>query len=84
MMEMMIINMNDNAASKADLWTDRISAFQTSGLSRKDWCLQNGVSQSTLSYWIRKIQSEVSKKEEDSETVFAKLPSVQEIRTAVR
>ncbi|EET58718.1 hypothetical protein BRYFOR_09317 [Marvinbryantia formatexigens DSM 14469] len=82
MMEVMIINMNDNAASKTDPWTDRISAFQASGLSRKDWCKQNGVPQSTLGYWIRKIQSEVSEKEEDSETVFAKLPSVQEIRTA--
>ncbi|UWO25159.1 hypothetical protein NQ534_01300 [Marvinbryantia formatexigens DSM 14469] len=82
MMEVMIINMNDNAASKTDPWTDWISAFQASGLSRKDWCKQNGGPQSTLGYWIRKIQSEVSEKEEDSETVFAKLPSVQEIRTA--
>lgn len=72
--------MNDNAASKADLWTGRISAFQVSGLSRKDWCQQNGVPQSTLGYWIRKIQSEISEKEDDNETVFAKLPSVQEIR----
>lgn len=82
MMEVIIINTNDNVTSKADLWTDRISAFQVSGLSRKDWCKQNGVPQSTLGYWSRKIQSQVSEKEEDSETVFAKLPSVQEIRTA--
>ena len=81
-MEVIIINTNDNVTSKADLWTDRISAFQASGLSHKDWCKQNGIPQSTLGYWIRKIQAEISKREEDSETVFAKLLSVQEIRTA--
>ena len=80
-MQVIIINTNDNVTSKADLWTDRIRAFQASGLSRKDWCKQNGVSQSTLSYWIRKTQAEISKREEDSETVFAKLLSIQEIRT---
>lgn len=62
MMEVIIINMNDNVTSKVDLWAERISAFQASGLSRKDWCQQNGVPQSTLGYWIRKIQSEISKK----------------------
>ena len=81
-MEVIIINTNDNVTSKANLWTDRISAFQASGLSRKDWCQQNEVPQSTLGYWSRKIQSQVSEKEEDSETVFAKLPSVQDIRAA--
>lgn len=58
MMEVIPINTNENTASKADLWTDRIHAFGESGLSRKDWCQKNGIPQSTLSYWIRKIQSE--------------------------
>ena len=81
-MEVIIINTNDNVTSKADLWTDRIRSFQASGLSRKDWCQQNEVPQSTLGYWIRKIQSEIPQKEDDSGPVFAKLPSVQDIRAA--
>lgn len=41
------MDMNDNVISKADLWADRIHAFQESGLSRKDWCQQNEIPQST-------------------------------------
>ena len=79
MMEVISINTNNNATAKADFWADRIHAFQESGLSRKEWCRQNGISQSTLGYWIRKLQREAAEAERDSEPVFAKLPSEQEL-----
>ena len=78
-MEVIPINTNDNATSKADLWADRIHAFQESGLSRKEWCQQNGIPQSTLGYWIRKLQSEAAETESASDPVFAKLPSEHEL-----
>ena len=78
-MEVIPINTNDNAVSKADLWSDRFHAFQESGLSRKEWCQQNGIPQSTLGYWIRKLQSEASETESASDPVFAKLPSEHEL-----
>ena len=71
--------MKDNKISKADLWADRINAFQQSGLSHKEWCQQAGIPQSTFGYWIRKIQSEISGSKNVSGPVFAKLPSEQEI-----
>ena len=71
---------NDNVISKAALWEDRIHAFQGSGLSRKDWCQQNEIPQSTLGYWIRKIQSESQETEPVSDPVFAKLSSEQELQ----
>ena len=74
------MDMNDNVISKADLWADRIHAFQESGLSRKDWCQQNEIPQSTLNYWIRKIQLEDPETEPASDPVFAKLPSEQELQ----
>ena len=80
MMEVILINTNDNIISKAALWADRIHTFQESGLSRKDWCQQNEVPQSTLSYWIRKIQGKATQAESSSDPVFAKLPSEQELR----
>ena len=80
MMEVIHINTNDMIISKADLWADRIHAFQESGLSRKDWCQQNKVPQSTLSYWIRNIQGKATQTESSSDPVFAKLPSEQELR----
>ncbi len=74
------MDMNDNVISKADLWAERIHAFQESGLSRKDWCQQNEIPQSTLNYWIRKIQLEAPETEPASDQVFAKLPSEQELQ----
>ena len=79
MMEVIPINTNDNVTSKADLWADRFHAFQESGLSRKEWCQQNGIPQSTLGYWIRKLQSEAAETESASDPVFAKLPSEHEL-----
>ena len=52
------MDMNNNVISKADFWAGRIQSFQESGLSRKEWCQQNQIPQSTLSYWIRRLQSE--------------------------
>ena len=72
--------MDDNKISKSDLWADRVHAFQESGLSRKEWCQQNEIPQSTLGYWIRKIQSEAPETECISDPVFAKLPSEQELQ----
>ena len=52
MMEVIPINTNEHVALKADLWAERIRAFQKSGLSRKDWCQQNEIPQSTLSFLL--------------------------------
>ena len=78
-MEVIPINTNENAASKATLWADRIHAFRESGLSRKVWCQQNGIPLSTLGYWIRKIQSENIETEGITDPVFARLPMEQEL-----
>lgn len=78
-MEVISINTNENVASKAALWAERIHAFQESGLSRKDWCQQNGIPQSTLGYWIRKNLSEDVAPEDISAPVFARLPMEQEL-----
>ena len=80
MMEVIPIDTNDNTTSKADFWADQIQAFQESGLSRKEWCLQNQIPQSTLGYWIRKSQSEAKGTGPVSDPVFAKLPSEQELQ----
>lgn len=56
MMEVIPISTNVNTITKPDHWSERIQAFQESGLSRKDWCQQNEIPQSTFGYWIRKIK----------------------------
>ncbi len=79
MMEVIPIEMDGNKISKTDLWADRVHSFQESGLSRKDWCQQNEIPQSTLGYWIRKIQSEIIETEGISDPIFARLPMEQEL-----
>lgn len=79
MMEVISINTNNNTISKSDLWLERIQAFQKSGLSRKDWCQQKEIPQSTLGYWIRKIRSEDSESQDSPDPVFAMLPSEQDL-----
>lgn len=74
------MDMDDNKISKTALWAERLHAFQESGLSRKDWCQQNEIPQSTLGYWIRKSQSEALKTECTANPVFAKLPTEQELQ----
>ena len=79
-MEVIPIDTNDNTTSKANFWADQIQAFQESGLSRKEWCLQNQIPQSTLGYWIRKSQPEATGTGPVPDQVFAKLPSEQELQ----
>ncbi len=71
--------MHENLSSKADLWADRISSFQESGLSRKEWCQQNEIPLSTFSYWSRKLQPKSPVAESSDEPVSARLPSEQEL-----
>lgn len=48
-------------ASKAALWSKRVRAFERSGLTRRAWCLQEGVALSSLDYWRRRLRIEETK-----------------------
>lgn len=59
------------------MWEHRIRDYHLSGLTCKEWCEQNQISVSTMGYWIRKQKEKNNLVEED--TIFAKLPSEDEI-----
>ena len=65
----------NESITKEKLWSNRIRDFRESGLTRKEWCYQNQLPLSTLSYWIRKLNPGRSGSEEQQEPVFARLPS---------
>lgn len=71
--------MDENELTKTELWTQRIKDFQTSGLSQKEWCRKHQIPLSTFSYWIRKQAEKSVELDQTAETVFARLPSEQEI-----
>lgn len=62
---------------KLTLWTDRIHEFQASGQSCKSWCQEHQIPVSTMGYWIRRLQN--AEPQHESEMVFAKMPTKQEI-----
>ena len=72
--------MNDDIISKADLWHTGSMLSRKVVYPRKDWCQQNEIPQSTLGYWIRRLQSETPETECTADPVFAKLPTEQELQ----
>ena len=71
--------MNETNLTKEDFWMKRIQDFQKSGLSRKQWCQENQVPLSTLSYWIRKQMQKPSELDQGMDPVFARLLSELEV-----
>lgn len=69
----------NESITKDKLWSNRIRDFQESGLTRKEWCYQNQLPLSTLSYWIRKLNPDRPESGEQQEPVFARLPSESEL-----
>jgi len=42
-------------SEKIKFWEEKIGEWQQSGLSRKDFCEQNGLKITRLGYWVRRI-----------------------------
>ena len=62
---------------KLALWTERLEAFQASGQSLKEWCLEQQIPVSTMSYWNRRLHAVQT--ESQAELIFAKMPTEQEL-----
>jgi hypothetical protein len=43
-------------SSKAQQWAKRIAAFEGSGVSRRTWCVQQGLKESTFDYWRSRLR----------------------------
>ena len=41
-------------------WTQIIRECQSSGLSKKEYCRQQGISEKTYYYWLRKLRSKAA------------------------
>ncbi len=46
---------------KQKLWDDRIQVFLASGQSQKAWCLEQGLPEHQLRYWLAKHKTRTSK-----------------------
>ncbi len=48
-----------NVANRVQLWTERIAACRSSGMSVRAWCKENGISEKTYYYWQRRIYQQM-------------------------
>jgi len=44
-------------AERNELWKNRISDYQNSGLTMRNWCHQHQMNFHTFKYWLQKIQT---------------------------
>ena len=42
-------------SEKIKFWEEKVGEWRQSGLSRKDFCEQNGLKPTKLGYWVRRI-----------------------------
>jgi len=43
---------------REQMWTQRVTDYQTSGLSKKAWSKRNGISRGSLSNWLNKLSTQ--------------------------
>ena len=58
----------------ASEWQELISRFESTGQTRKDFCLSQGVSLSTFDLWRRKLRGRTA---EHSESMFVEVSQVE-------
>lgn len=61
-----------NANQRAEVWIRRIAACRNSGMTVREWCSQEGLSEKTYFYWQHKLYRMVSE-----ESSFVEFPAVQ-------
>lgn len=69
-------------------WTKLIQDCLSSGLSKKEWCLQNHVNEKLFYYWQRKIREEayenqVVSKPVKQEAYFVEVPSLPKVQASI-
>jgi hypothetical protein len=48
------------AVSKLEFWRKQVAAFRKSGLTRRAWCDQEGVSFYSLRDWLQRLNKEIA------------------------
>ena len=48
-----------SAAQRAQLWVERIAECRGSGLSVREWCRDNEISEKTYYYWQKKLYQQM-------------------------
>ena len=66
-----------NAVQRVELWAERIAECRSSGMSVREWCRENEISEKTYYYWQRKLYQQMISATQRAD--FAEIP--REIQT---
>lgn len=64
--------MGVKSTDKAQLWSERMAAFEASGQRRREWCAAQGLNVNTFGYWRHRLGESASA--EPSEPATALVP----------
>lgn len=54
-------------------WTARIAACRDSGMTVREWCRENGISEKTYYYWQRRLFDTLSQQRKAIQPAFAEI-----------
>ena len=63
-------------------WRERIEECRQSGLSVKEWCLQNGLKNTSYHYWVKKFR--IMEQQEAEDTIFAEVVLLPENKNSTK
>ena len=66
-----------STASNDDHWLERITQCRSSGLTDRQWCIENGISVSTFYYHVRALRKKACEVPEATDTIMQKQEVVQ-------
>ena len=46
------------AEQRKEMWKQRLGQLKASGMTQKDWCTENGIPETTLRYWCRRLKDQ--------------------------
>ncbi len=66
-------------------WTARIAACRGSGMTVREWCRENGLSEKTYYYWQRRLFDTLSQQREADRPAFAEItpPTIKRLDSGV-
>jgi hypothetical protein len=70
-------------SSKGLVWSERMLGFEASGLTRRAWCLREGLSLAMLDYWRRRLRGSGSMRVAQSELGGVQLTPVLKSKSTV-
>ena len=63
------------------VWSERIMACRSSGMSVRSWCQENRISEKTYFYWQKKLFETLAQQQNTAAPAFAEVTPLQPART---